>query len=93
MNILIIGNGFDLAHDLPTKYENFLDFTNVYLEKTCFDSKYTDSFNEYFERIQKGNPSLYEEIGSLIKDNVWLKHFIAVYEVRRKDGKIGWLLP
>lgn len=91
MNILIIGNGFDLAHDLPTKYENFLDFTNVYLEKTCFDSKYTDSFNEYFERIQKGNPSLYEEIGSLIKDNVWLKHFIAVYEVRRKDGKIGWI--
>ena len=26
MNILVIGNGFDLAHDLPTKYENFLDF-------------------------------------------------------------------
>ncbi len=23
MNILIIGNGFDLAHKLPTKYENF----------------------------------------------------------------------
>lgn len=26
MNILVIGNGFDLAHGLPTKYENFLDF-------------------------------------------------------------------
>lgn len=26
MNILIIGNGFDLAHGLPTKYDNFLDF-------------------------------------------------------------------
>lgn len=26
MNILIIGNGFDLAHGLPTKYGNFLDF-------------------------------------------------------------------
>ncbi len=26
MNILLIGNGFDLAHELPTKYENFLDF-------------------------------------------------------------------
>ncbi len=24
MNLYLIGNGFDLAHDLPTKYENFL---------------------------------------------------------------------
>lgn len=24
MNLFLIGNGFDLAHDLPTKYENFL---------------------------------------------------------------------
>lgn len=26
MNILIIENGFDLAHGLPTKYGDFLDF-------------------------------------------------------------------
>lgn len=26
MNILVIGNGFDLAHELPTGYKNFLDF-------------------------------------------------------------------
>ena len=25
MNILVIGNGFDLAHGLPTKYEHFLN--------------------------------------------------------------------
>ncbi len=25
MNILVIGNGFDLAHGLPTKYGDFLD--------------------------------------------------------------------
>lgn len=24
MNILVIGNGFDLAHDLPTRYSDFL---------------------------------------------------------------------
>lgn len=29
MNILIIGNGFDLAHGLPTKYSDFLDFFNI----------------------------------------------------------------
>lgn len=26
MNILVIGNGFDIEHGLPTKYANFLDF-------------------------------------------------------------------
>ena len=29
MNILIIGNGFDLAHNLPTKYTDFLKFISV----------------------------------------------------------------
>ena len=26
MNILILGNGFDLAHDLKTTYINFLNY-------------------------------------------------------------------
>ena len=29
MNILVLGNGFDLAHGLPTTYKDFLDFANV----------------------------------------------------------------
>lgn len=28
MNILVVGNGFDLAHGLPTKYSDFLNFVN-----------------------------------------------------------------
>lgn len=28
-NILVIGNGFDIAHGLNTSYENFIDFCNV----------------------------------------------------------------
>ena len=27
--ILIIGNGFDLAHGLPTAYKDFMQFCNV----------------------------------------------------------------
>lgn len=26
MEILLIGNGFDIEHKLPTTYKNFLDF-------------------------------------------------------------------
>lgn len=29
MNILVIGNGFDLAHGLPTKYGDFLEFSEA----------------------------------------------------------------
>lgn len=29
MNILVIGNGFDLAHGLPTRYTDFLEFVKV----------------------------------------------------------------
>lgn len=29
MNILVIGNGFDLAHGLPTKYTDFLEFVKM----------------------------------------------------------------
>ena len=29
MNILVIGNGFDLAHGLPTKYGDFLEWVKV----------------------------------------------------------------
>ena len=31
MNILIIGNGFDLAHNLPTRYLDFMDFIEIYI--------------------------------------------------------------
>ena len=33
MNILIIGNGFDIAHKLPTQYRQFLNMCN-YVKKT-----------------------------------------------------------
>ena len=35
MNILVIGNGFDLAHGLPTKYIDFLKWVKIYQK---FDS-------------------------------------------------------
>ena len=30
MNILVLGNGFDLAHGLPTKYADFLEFIKAF---------------------------------------------------------------
>lgn len=33
VNVLVVGNGFDLAHELPTKYSDFLDFITLYIAK------------------------------------------------------------
>jgi hypothetical protein len=34
MDLLIIGNGFDLAHGLPTRYTDFLRYCREYNEGT-----------------------------------------------------------
>lgn len=34
MDILILGNGFDLAHGLPTKYTDFLEFVETFVNLT-----------------------------------------------------------
>lgn len=45
MNILIIGNGFDLAHGLPTKYDHFLDFCER--TRRIFTFREDASLNDY----------------------------------------------
>lgn len=50
MNIFVLGNGFDLSHFLPTKYENFLH-TVLFLQKN-----YNDSMRTVADVL--GNPEL-----------------------------------
>lgn len=56
MNILVIGNGFDLAHDLPTKYTDFLLFCNIVLniiEESHVGHLIPRSDKEYEKWIEK----------------------------------------
>ena len=61
--ILILGNGFDLAHFLPTKYDHFMHaMRNVeeYSQDTpmTFQELYTDLMNNekhFFENSNHGN--------------------------------------
>lgn len=50
MNILVIGNGFDLAHGLPTKYTDFLAFCKMILNVYLVDYRDTED-NEEMEEI------------------------------------------
>lgn len=65
MNILVIGNGFDLAHGLPTTYQDFLKFTDDY--RPFLEAQYYEQMLEvkklvndntwirHFKRFYKGN--------------------------------------
>ena len=59
MNILVIGNGFDLAHGLPTKYTDFLLFCKAIIniiEKSRVEKlipKNDDDFKNWIERSDK----------------------------------------
>ncbi len=98
IDILVIGNGFDLALGLPTKYNDFLEF--------CFDAiNYTNDSNYKFNSstaktltranmINKSSPVFectpdclvyLNEIKQIASDNFW----IAYFEKLRSDNYIG----
>ena len=90
MNILVIGNGFDLAHGLQTTYKDFLRFTDEFMiYKTAKenrqelgwsddeDTRFYKYFISLFNESQKSKDArkIVEEFDMLIRENVWLEHF------------------
>ena len=65
MNILVIGNGFDIAHQLPTQYKDFLDFVQV---KEDIFTGIQFAVNEILRKILPTN-----------KNMICVIHPIAVY--------------
>ena len=60
-NILVIGNGFDIAHGLPTKYSHFLLFSK--LLNDCYKyrgSSYDIEETLKFFKINNKNDVIYE---------------------------------
>ena len=88
MNILVIGNGFDLAHDLPTKYGDFMKFVKVI--RQLFGDKVFDFLNIIDEAdiSDQIKAILKEEIGNTkipcldkkwelwLAKNVWIDFFL-----------------
>lgn len=63
MNIFVIGNGFDLAHRLPTKYTDFLQFCKIVLA-IFTDAKSMDekTFEGKYLREWKVNKEIVKEL-------------------------------
>lgn len=76
MKILIIGNGFDLEHKLPTKYSDFLNFVeaiDVYSEEKLKDD---NIYKDYVQRLKsKEKADIYKELDNLIYNNKWIEYF------------------
>ncbi len=65
MNILIIGNGFDLAHGLSTKYTDFVQFCKRV--KGLFNY-YDDSDFEYYKKTYLDNWEFDEQIKEVLEN-------------------------
>lgn len=100
MNILIIGNGFDLAHGLPTKYWDFLMFVKCIKEHGSLNGiEKSNIFGELSKEIRNliynedyrssDNKEELLEFLELIKDNIWIEYFID--KIEDKDKNKGWI--
>lgn len=77
MNIILLGNGFDLAHGLPTTYTNFLDFLKRIGAKNN-RIIYDVQLNEQLSDIMRNNDNrdTLIKIRKLCTNNVWSKYFL-----------------
>ncbi len=86
MNILIIGNGFDLAHGLPTKYIDFLKWVKIYQKfdsfifgraLTRYKNKSEPIFKYFYKLFYENvDEDIRNEIRHLIKKNIWMEYFL-----------------
>lgn len=101
MNILVIGNGFDLAHGFPTTYKNFLEFTDVFKRYIPICKKEEIEPEEihikdrekvmFLHDLNKREQNIFEELENLLIDNIWINYFWEIYEARISIGKDGWI--
>ncbi len=104
MNILVIGNGFDLAHGLPTKYTDFLEFAKVirqlfgdgvYEASNIIDkSDLSDQMKTRLKYLipEANCPGHLVKWKDLLADNVWIEFFLQRISYQQKvDKEESWI--
>lgn len=86
--ILIIGNGFDRAHGLPTTYSDFLNmcasvvhyYSSVYHESPPSFRKWSslEKAREFQNRI---DPETFDKLREALDDNFWVEEFMERREL------------
>ncbi|MBU5474897.1 AbiH family protein [Roseburia sp. MSJ-14] len=87
MKTLVLGNGFDIDHELPTKYKDFLCFVEVIKEIQILEEKGDSSSYILDTELKKYVYNLLYlddkkktkfEVLSLLESNVWIDYFLNV---------------
>lgn len=98
MNILVLGNGFDLAHELPTKYTDFLEYieTQEHTENINMlhetelilrglEKNNLELIGKVFRKSFRSKDILAQELEYHRLDNIWIEYFIA------NSAKENWI--
>lgn len=104
MNILVLGNGFDLAHGLPTKYEHFLEFVDIYKKyrnilipgesrKSAWEKEegLRQEFLLYLANLCDQKKKIFAELAEMISENIWIDYFLSVFTQMKQAGREGWI--
>lgn len=70
MNLLVIGNGFDLAHHMPTRYSDFLDFMTLCVTNYfSYWRSFKDDLTIDMVKIRTGYSAILRELSRKTADN------------------------
>lgn len=84
MNILVIGNGFDIAHGLKTSYYDFITQIKGIKNNTYNFSQFTKDF-EYDKANDQEIRQKFEELKKIISVNLFLNHFIRSEDIEKSS--------
>ena len=88
MDILVIGNGFDIAHQLPTSYSEFLHFVGAFCKYNLDPGSSKTIYDVFFS---DWDDSIYLEFLDLVKQNKWIEFFQTKLETLENQKKKGWI--
>lgn len=95
MKILLIGNGFDIEHGLPTKYAQFLDFVTefqtTFIKLKNHTIKPEDIQTDYFKSLFSDNENIIVEALILFTfGNSWIDYFQKTLN-SHMENKENWI--
>jgi hypothetical protein len=87
MKILIIGNGFDLAHGLPTSYDDFLEFSRIVRQIYSYDKTRAQYlYNEKIKNIRFPQKIKDELLNAITKKDVEHNLYLEEYYERLSNN-------
>lgn len=100
MKVLMIGNGFDLAHGLETKYTDFLKFVEQFNRVYDINERDSDfylrsgNFMQFLVSLFRDNSiesrHIIKEFRQITLENIWANHFNEVLDVKKNIGE-NWI--